>query len=187
MSNSTKKEKKMAKKEYDVSEKIECCDCNKKRQKGNMRYLGTHGDKEVFRCLTCVHARLEDSKLEGKLCCRCADVLVSGVPTYVVAGFHSDICERCYTDIKKVNKLPVGTKAENKTLYERFLLLESRSCGPCHSAHAWDFQTQEQVLRMIQTHRILDAKVIRVSSSGPIEIEDCCVGYDVNITKKVKR
>jgi hypothetical protein len=86
-------------------EKIKCVDCHKEKKKKDMRYLGTYGDKWLFRCLPCVHKRLEDKKLEGKLCGRCADTFLG--QTYPVIGFHLPICGRCYAEMKQEGSLPV--------------------------------------------------------------------------------
>ena len=74
-------------------------------------------------------------------------------------------------------------------VHERFIVVEARSCGGAWTTvYAQDFSTKEAALKFLATYHLQGHKLMRVSSSAPIKLEELSLGYDVKVvnTHEVK-
>jgi DNA-directed RNA polymerase subunit RPC12/RpoP len=147
-----------------------CAMCRKKEEKpatlgGNLVECGSCGKRrfmEVFRV----------PGVEGYTCAQCVERLKKDRPIVM--------------SVSKIEEVVKETP-----IHERFLVVEGRSCGSAWvSTYVYTHPTQEAALVAIAACDPRDGqtcKLLRISSSAPIELEELSLGYDIKVVKKVKR
>jgi hypothetical protein len=175
-----------------------CGTCEYFTEPNTCRVYGGEGTYRYSRSSCCkLYQPKEESKLGGNLveCGSCGKRRFMP-DVFRVPGIEGYTCAQCVERLKKDRPTVMSvTKIEEvmteNPIHERFLVVEGRSCGSAWvSTYVYTHPTQEEAIVAIAARDPRDGqtcKLLRISSSAPIELEELSLGYDIKVVNKVKR